>query len=81
LRDVERAATPVPAGVRLVLIDDPSTRFTLDAAFGGLLPDALALTLGDRFEGEILAAGDVSNAPRDGALVLGLRNGRLEFRR
>jgi hypothetical protein len=81
LRDVERAATPFPAGVRLVLIDDPSTRFTLDAAFGGLLPDALALTLGDRFEGEILAAGDVSNARRDGALVLGLHNGRLESRR
>jgi hypothetical protein len=81
LRDVERAATPFPAGVRLVLIDDPAARFTLDAAFGGLLPDALALTLGDQFEGEILAAGDVSNAPRDGALVLGLHNGRLEFRR
>jgi hypothetical protein len=81
LRDVERAATPFPAGVRLILIDDPAARFTLDAAFGGLLPDALALTLGDQFEGEILAAGDVSNAPRDGALVLGLRNGRLEFRR
>jgi hypothetical protein len=81
LRDVERAATPFPAGVRLVLIDDPSTRFTLDAAFGGLLPDALALTLGDQFEGEILAAGDVLNARRDGALVLGLHNGRLESRR
>jgi hypothetical protein len=81
LRDVERAATPFPAGVRLVLIDDPSTRFTLDAAFGGLLPDALALTLGDQFEGEILAAGDVSNARRNGALVLGLHNGRLESRR
>jgi hypothetical protein len=81
LRDVERAATPFPAGVRLVLIDDPAARFTLDAAFGGLLPDALALTLGDQFEGEILAAGDVSNAPRDGALVLGLHNGRLESRR
>ena len=81
LRDVERAATPFPAGVRLVLIDDPSTRFTLDAAFGGLLPDALALTLGDQFEGEILAAGDVSNGRRDGALVLGLHNGRLESRR
>ncbi len=78
LRDVERAATPFPAGVRLVLIDDPSTRFTLDAAFGGLLPDALALTVGDQFEGEILAAGDVPNARRDGALVLGLHNGRLE---
>jgi hypothetical protein len=81
LRDVERAATPFPAGVRLVLIDDPSTRFTLDAAFGKLLPDALALTLGDQFEGEILAAGDVSNVRRDGALVLGLHNGRLESRR
>jgi hypothetical protein len=81
LRDVERVATPFPAGVRLVLIDDPSTRLTLDAAFGGLLPDALTLTLGDRFEGEILAAGDVSNARRDGALVLGLHNGRLESRR
>ena len=81
LRDVERAATPFPAGVRLVLIDDPSTRFTLDAAFGGLLPDALALTLGDQFEGEILAAGEVSNARPDGALVLGLHNGRLESRR
>jgi hypothetical protein len=81
LRDVERAATPFPAGVRLVLIDDPAARFTLDAAFGGLLPDALALTLGDQFEGEILAAGDVSNALRDGALVLGLHNGRLESRR
>jgi hypothetical protein len=81
LRDVERAATPFPAGVHLVLIDDPAARFTLDAAFGGLLPDALALTLGDQFEGEILAAGDVSNAPRDGTLVLGLHNGRLESRR
>ena len=81
LRDVERAATPFPAGVHLVLIDDPAARFTLDAAFGGLLPDALALTLGDQFEGEILAAGDVSNAPRDGTLVFGLHNGRLEFRR
>jgi hypothetical protein len=81
LRDVERAATPFPAGVRLVLIDDPAARFTLDAAFGGLLPDALALTLGDQFEGEILAASDVSNARRDGALVLALHNGRLESRR
>ena len=81
LRDVERAATPFPAGVRLVLIDDPAAPFTLDAAFGGLLPDALALTLGDQFEGEILAAGDVSNARRDGALVLALHNGRLESRR
>lgn len=81
LRDVERAATPFPAGVRLVLIDDPAARFTLDAAFGGLLPDALALTLGDQFEGEILGAGDVSKVRRDGALVLALRDGRLESRR
>jgi hypothetical protein len=81
LRDVERAATPFPAGVRLVLIDDPAAPFTLDAAFGGLLPDALALTLGDQFEGEILATGDGSNAQRNGALVLALHNGRLESRR
>jgi hypothetical protein len=80
LRDVRRAAAPFPGGVRLVLIDDPAARFNLDTAFGALLPDAVALTLGDRFEGEIVAAGDVSNARLGGALVLALRNGRLESR-
>jgi hypothetical protein len=81
LRDVQRAAAPFPAGVHLVLIDDPDARFNLDTAFGGLLPDAVALTLGDRFDGEIVAAGDVSNARLDGALVLALHDDRLESRR
>jgi hypothetical protein len=80
LRDVRRAAAPFPGGVRLILIDDPFARFNLDSAFGALLPDAVALTLGDRFEGEIVTAGDVSNARPDGAVVLALRHGRLESR-
>ena len=81
LRDVQRAAAPFPAGVHLVLIEDPTARFNLDTAFGGLLPDAVALTLGDRFDGEIVTTGDVSNARLDGALVLALHDDRLESRR
>jgi hypothetical protein len=81
LRDVQRAAAPFPAGVHLVLIDDPDAQFNLDTAFGGLLPDAVVLTLGDRFDGEIVAARDVPNARLDGALVLALHDDRLESRR
>jgi hypothetical protein len=78
LSDLRSAATPFPGGIRLVLIDDSAARFNLATAFGGLLPDAVALTLGDRFEGEIVTAPDVANTRLDGAVVLALRNGRLE---
>jgi hypothetical protein len=77
LSDLRRAAAPFPHGIRLVLIDDPAARFNLGTAFGALLPDAVALTLGDRFEGEVVTAGDSSNTQLD-AVVLALRHGRLE---
>jgi hypothetical protein len=79
LGDLRRATAALPGGARIVLIDDPISRFNLDTAFGALFPDAVALVLGDRFRGEILSgAGDVANANLEGALVLALRNGRLE---
>jgi hypothetical protein len=76
--DLRRATATLPEGARIVLIDDPISRFNLDTAFGGLFPDAVALLLGDRFRGEVLSgADDVANANLEGALVLVLRNGRL----
>ena len=79
LGDLRRATATLPGGARIVLIDDPISRFNLDTAFGALFPDAVALILGERFRGEILSgAGDVANANLEGALVLALRNGRLE---
>jgi hypothetical protein len=79
LSEVRREAGTFPSGARIVLIDDPLARPNLDTAFGGLLPDAIALTLGERFRGEVLPdAGDAANTPLDGALVLTFRHGRLD---
>jgi hypothetical protein len=79
LKDLQLSTARFTGGARIVLVDDPIARFNLDAAFGALFPDAVALALGDRFQGEILSgAGDVARANFEGALVLALQNGRLE---
>ena len=79
LNDLRLSTARFSGGARIVLVDDPIARFNLGAAFGALFPDAVALVLGDRFQGEILSgAGDVARANLEGALVFALQNGRLE---
>lgn len=70
LAEVRSAADASP-GTPLVLLDDPSERFNLDAAFGSLFPDAAALFL----PGTTAVIGAENAPPR--AIVLRLRNGRL----
>jgi hypothetical protein len=77
LEQIQRAAAQDPAARRVVLIDAVDERPNLDAAFGGLLPEALRLRLGDDYVGEIRA--DAQAAPEDdaGTIVLRLSGGRL----
>jgi hypothetical protein len=72
LHEVRAAAEREPDR-RILIVDDPSERFNLDAAFGSLWPDAAALFLPPGSNATI-ASGD--GAPPD-ALVLRLRDGRL----
>ncbi|HLG58293.1 MAG TPA: hypothetical protein VI485_23310 [Vicinamibacterales bacterium] len=60
---------------RIVLIDSPGERLNLEAAFGGLFADAVALMLGDGWMGEI--APSDAPPPSSQALVFRLRNGEL----
>jgi hypothetical protein len=55
LRARTRGSAP---GGSIVLIDAPGERFNLDAAFGGLFPDAVALVLGSGWNGRIVAPGE-----------------------
>jgi hypothetical protein len=64
------------AGGRVVLVDDANDRFNLTAAIGSGLPDALALTLGPGWTGEIVDAAPAS-ADRT-TLVYALSGGRFE---
>jgi hypothetical protein len=74
LRTLRVAAADRSTGGQIVLVDDPQDRFNLDAAFGGLFPDAVALTLGSRWTGEIVSAG---TAPAAADLLFQLRDGML----
>jgi hypothetical protein len=66
------------SGGRVVLIDDVNDGVNLAAAIGSGLPDALALSMGPDWTGEIV---DVAPAYADDAtLVYALSRGRLEAR-
>jgi hypothetical protein len=56
LQTLQVAVSRQPAGGRIVLIDDSQERFNLDATFGGLFPDAVALFFGSRWTGELAGA-------------------------
>lgn len=60
---------------RIVLLDDPGAGVTLDSAFGTLLPDAVALTLGEQSTGQIVQPGDP--IPADATQVYRLLDGKL----
>jgi hypothetical protein len=79
MRQVSQAAEQSPNSMRVVLIDNPTDRFNLDATFGTLFPDAVTLVLGERFQGEILPSErDIDGREREGTILLVLRGGRLE---
>ena len=63
-------------GGHVVLVDDVNDRFNLAAAIGSGLPDALALTLGSRWTGEIVEAAPADAG--DATLVYELIHGKLE---
>jgi hypothetical protein len=73
---LERDTAGRPSG-HVVLVDDPTERFNLDAAFGALFPEAARLRLGDRWSGEVV--GHARDARRAGDLTFHLLPaGRLE---
>jgi hypothetical protein len=73
LRTLE-AATAGLSPRPIALVDDPAARFNLVSAFGSLLPDAVALTLGEGWPAEIVR--DAEDAPAH-ALILRFERGRL----
>lgn len=72
LEQTRQAAAAMP-GTRVVLRDNPSERFTLEAAFGSLWPDAFALFLPHGTRAEIVPDG----ARDTDAIVLQLTGDRL----
>lgn len=76
LHEIRLAAALAPETRSIVLVDNRGERVTLDAAFGSLLPEALRLTLGPGYHGEIVA--DDAAARSRGGIVLRLIDGRLE---
>jgi hypothetical protein len=74
-------ATAGYAGGEIILVDDPSARFGLDSSFGPLFGDALRVTLGNDWTGEIRLP--TSADPMTGTIesttrvVLALRGGQL----
>ena len=75
MHTVREVAARRPEGGRIVLLESPGERFNLDAAFGTMFPDAVALYLGPRWSGEVVAEGHAPHA--DGSLVFRFANGRL----
>jgi hypothetical protein len=73
VRALEATGPAAHGAERLVLIDDPRERFNLESVFGPALPDALVLTLGNAWTGEIVSASDPmpSNMTRGFRLIEG----------
>jgi hypothetical protein len=77
----QEAGARLGAGGTLVLIDDPAARINLEAAFGGALPDALALTVGAGVSGVIVPSAESAQAHSGmnaTPVVFALRHGELE---
>ena len=77
--DIRHQATTLPDGTHLVIVDSPADGWPLRSAFGGLLPDALAIAVGRGFTGEVVD--DVPNAPSSNGApvtILAFRAGSLE---
>lgn len=64
-------ATAGMEGGEIVLVDDPSARFTLDGSFGNLFGDAVHLALGPAWQGRIADEGTPAR------FVFVLQDGRL----
>jgi len=80
MADARGAADAAPAGGQIILVDDPSARVNLDAAFGTLFPDAVAVIVARGFRGEIRQEPIRTPFDERGAstlLVFRLREGRL----
>ena len=68
------ATTRQPGGGRIVVIDDPYSRVNMDAMFGGLFPDAVALHLGNNWTGELVTT---RHLPLPRELVFELRGAQM----
>ena len=56
LNTIQSATRTLPQGGRIVLIDDPSERYRFASAFDSALPEALALTVGEHWTGEVVGS-------------------------